>query len=103
MNKNDFQNGCFSPNWIEVDLEEVQKVSESSAVLYEEKGAEDSLAEQSTLEQNKEVRLESTRRKDLNTLLKELEAIKQSIEEAAQKQHRLANLMINYTGNNFAH
>ena len=46
----------------------------------------------------KEERLESKRRKDLNTLLKELDEIKQGIEKAAEKQHRLANLMSFYTG-----
>ncbi len=99
MNKKDFQNGCFSPNWIEVDLEEVQKVSSSSTAWYEEKGAEEGLVEQNRAEHNKEVRLESNRRKDLNTLLKELDEIKQSIEKAAEKQHRLTNLMVRYTGN----
>ena len=37
-------------------------------------------------------------RKDLNTLLKELDEIKQNIEKVAEKQHRLANLMSFYTG-----
>ena len=37
--------------------------------------------------------LENRQRKDLNTLLKELEEIKQNIERVAEKQHRLANLM----------
>ena len=49
-------------------------------------------------QQNKEERLESKRRKDLKTLLKELDEIKQTIEKAAEKQHRLANLMSFYTG-----
>ena len=72
--KKDFQNRCFSPNWIEIDLDEVERQTV------------------------KEERLESKRRKDLNTLLKELDEIKQSIERAAEKQHRLANLMGFYTG-----
>ncbi len=72
--KKDFQNRCFSPNWIEIDLDEVERQTV------------------------KEERLESKRRKDLNTLLKELDEIKQSIERAAEKQHRLANLMSFYTG-----
>ena len=72
--KKDFQNRCFSPNWIEIDLDEVERQTV------------------------KEERLESKRRKDLNTLLKELDEIKQSIEKAAEKQHRLANLMSFYTG-----
>ena len=72
--KKDFQNRCFSPNWIEIDLDEVERQTV------------------------KEERLESKRRKDLNTLLKELDEIKQSIERAAEKQHRLANLMGFYSG-----
>ena len=48
--------------------------------------------------ENREVRLEDRRRKDLNTLLRELDEIKQNIEKAAEKQHRLANLMGFYTG-----
>ena len=75
MSKKDFENKCFSPNWLEIDLRD---------------------AKEST--QNKEVCLESERRKDLNTLLKELEEIKQNIERAAEKQKRLANLMGFYTG-----
>lgn len=74
MNRKEYDNKCFSPNWIEIDLDEV----ESHTV--------------------KEERLESKRRKDLNTLLKELDDIKQGIERAAEKQHRLANLMRFYTG-----
>ena len=74
--KKDFNNKCFSPNWIEIDLAEVER--------------------QNTV--NKEERLESKRRKDLKTLLKELDEIKQTIEKAAEKQHRLANLMSFYTG-----
>ena len=74
--KKDFNNRCFSPNWIEIDLAEVER--------------------QNTV--NKEERLESKRRKDLKTLLKELDEIKQNIEKAVEKQHRLANLMGFYTG-----
>ena len=47
--KKDFKNNCFSPNWLEVDLRDAK---EAQTV--------------------KEERLESKRRKDLNTLLKEL-------------------------------
>ena len=61
-NKKDFQNNCFSPNWLEVDLTEAR-----------------------TAQTSREERLESKRRKDLNTLLKELEEIKQNIEKAAEK------------------
>ena len=74
MNRKEYDNKCFSPNWIEINLDEV----ESHTI--------------------KEERLESKRRKDLNTLLKELDEIKQGIERAAEKQHRLANLMRFYTG-----
>ena len=73
--KEDFMNKCFSPNWIEVDLREAR--------------------EQQSV---REDRLESKRRKDLNTLLKELDEIKQNIEKVAEKQHRLANLMGFYSG-----
>ena len=83
MSRKEYNNKCFSPNWLEVDLAEV-----------------------SDHQLNKEERLESKRRKDLNTLLKELEASRgvpfdekmQNIEKAAEKQHRLANLMSFYTG-----
>ena len=74
--KEEYNKRCFSPDWIEVDL--AAKSEERQTV--------------------KEERLESKRRKDLNTLLKELDEIKQGIEKAAEKQHRLANLMSFYTG-----
>ena len=77
MSRNDFNNNCFSPDWLEVDLSE---------------------AEELQTELNKEVSLESKRRKDLKTLLIELDEIKKNIEKAAEKQHRLANLMGFYTG-----
>ena len=76
--KEDFKNNCFSPNWLEVDLSNAAE-------------SEDTLL-------NKEVRLESNRRKDLKTLLTELDEIKKNIEKAVEKQHRLANLMGFYTG-----
>ena len=78
MTKQDFKNNCFSPDWLEVDL--------SNAV------------ESNDLSVNKEVRLESKQRKDLKTLLKELDEIKKNVERAVEKQHRLANLMGFYTG-----
>ena len=77
LNK-DFMNKCFSPNWVEVDLSNVAESIETA--------------------DNKEVRLESEQRKDLNTLLKELDEIKKNIEKAVEKQHRLANLVGFYTG-----
>ena len=73
--KRDFNNNCFSPNWIEIDLEDVRR---RQAI--------------------REERLENKRRKDLKTLLKELDEIKQNIERVAEKQHRLANLMGFYRG-----
>jgi hypothetical protein len=91
-NKKDYLNKCFSPNWIEVDLEtvdrqakEVVEVSESDYNLV-------------NTQEKREASLETRRHKDLNTLLKELDEIKQNIEKAAEKQHRLANLMGFYTG-----
>ena len=90
-NKKEYSNKCFSPNWIEVDLEivdsqqkEVTEVSEADKTLvrtYERKES-----------------LETRQRKDLNTLLRELDEIKQNIERVAEKQHRLKNLMSFYTG-----
>jgi len=74
--KEEFMNRCFSPAWIEVDPEYVQK-------------------RQTT----KEDRLESNQRKNLETLLKELDEIKEQIERIAEKQQRLANLMSFYSGN----
>ena len=89
-NKKDYQNKCFSPNWIEVDLEtvdrqtkEVNEVSETDQNLVRTQKRKDSL--------------ENRQRKDLNTLLKELEDIKQNIERVAEKQHRLTNLMKFYS------
>lgn len=90
-NKKDYLNNCFSPNWVEIDLEEIQKqqkeVNEVSNAAYE-----------SDYTLKREARLETQRRKDLNTLLRELDEIKQNIEKAAEKQHRLANLMSFYSG-----
>lgn len=88
--KRDYNNGCFSPNWVEIDLSDAAKRQEVRELSAEKEASEYTL--------NKEVRLESKRRKDLNTLLKELNEIKQNIERAAEKQHRLANLMSFYTG-----
>lgn len=82
MNRKEYENRCFSPSWIDSD-EVIRQASEKRTT------------EGQTV---KEDRLESKRRKDLNTLLKELEEIKYNIEKAAEKQHRLANLMSFYTG-----
>ena len=73
--KKEFKNGCFSPDWLEVDLSEASVRTE-----------------------NKEERLESQRRKDLATLLNELDEIRQGIEQAVDKQQRLAELINFYTG-----
>ena len=90
-NKKDYLNKCFSPNWIDVDLDsvnrqqkEVLEVSEADENLVRTYERKDSL--------------ETRQRKDLNTLLKELDEIKQNIERVAEKQHRLANLMGFYSG-----
>ena len=87
MNKKEYNNKCFSPNWIEIDLDDVNTVNK-----------EVNQSEQVRQHTVKEERLESKRRKDLNTLLRELDEIKQNIEKVAEKQHRLANLMSFYTG-----
>ena len=91
-NKKDYLNNCFSPNWIEVDLETVDRQQKEVTQFSSE-----NYKNVRTYE-NREVRLENKRRKDLNTLLKELDEIKQNIEKAAEKQQRLANLMGFYTG-----
>ena len=87
MNKKEYNNKCFSPNWIEINLDDVNTVNK-----------EVNQSEQVRQHTVKEERLESKRRKDLNTLLRELDEIKQNIEKVAEKQHRLANLMSFYTG-----
>ena len=87
MNKKEYNNKCFSPNWIEIDLDDVNTVNK-----------EVNQSEQVRQHTVKEECLESKRRKDLNTLLRELDEIKQNIEKVAEKQHRLANLMSFYTG-----
>lgn len=88
MNRKEYLNKCFSPNWVEIDLSEIENSVQKEVQL----------TNNDVSHKNKEERLESKRRKDLNTLLKELNEIKLSIEKAAEKQHRLANLMNFYTG-----
>ena len=83
-------NKCFSPNWIEVDLETVDRQQKE---VIEVRKSDQNLVR--TYERKES--LETRRRKDLNTLLRELEEIKQNIEKVAEKQHRLANLMSFYT------
>ena len=91
-NKKDYFNKWFSPNWIEVDLEMVQAQQKEVDIT-------SNAVNEPVYTQNREERLETQRRKDLNTLLKELEDIKHNIELAAEKQHRLSNLMGFYSGN----
>ena len=91
-NKKDYLNKCFSPSWIEVDLETVDRQQKEVT-----QNSNESYKNVSTYE-NREVRLEDRRRKDLNTLLRELDEIKQNIERVAEKQHRLTNLMGFYSG-----
>ena len=91
--KEDFNNRCFSPNWLEVDLSEAEMLNDISNIEVVETSVSKTSGSIS-----KEERLESKRRKDLNTLLRELDEIKKNIERAAEKQHRLANLMGFYTG-----
>ena len=90
-NKKEYLNKCFSPNWIEVDLETVDRQQKE---VIEVRKSDQNLVR--TYERKES--LETRRRKDLNTLLRELEEIKQNIEKAAEKQHRLANLMGFYSG-----
>lgn len=88
MNRKEYENRCFSPNWVEIDVSQTEESVQKEVRL----------TNNDVSHINKEERLESKRRKDLNTLLKELDEIKLSIERAAEKQHRLANLMGFYTG-----
>ena len=88
MNRKEYENRCFSPNWVEIDVSQIEESVQKEVQL----------TNNDVSHINKEERLESKRRKDLNTLLKELDEIKLSIEKAAEKQHRLANLMSFYTG-----
>ena len=90
-NKKDFLNKCFSPNWIEIDLETAQAQQKEVSIA-------SNAVNESERTQYREERLETQRRKDLKTLLKELDEIRQNIELVAEKQHRLANLMGFYTG-----
>lgn len=91
-NKKEYLNKCFSPNWIEFDLGTVQTQQKEVIKVSQ---AENELV---YTEDRKELRLES-KHKDLDTLLKELEEIKQNIERVAEKQLRLANLMSFYSNN----
>ena len=90
-NKKDYLNKCFSPNWIEIDLETVNRQQKEVLEVSE---ADENLVRTYERKDN----LETRQRKDLDTLLKELDEIKQNIERVAEKQHRLKNLMSFYTG-----
>ena len=90
-NKKDYLNKCFSPNWIEVDLDSVNRQQKEVLEVSE---TDENLVRTYERKDN----LETRQRKDLDTLLKELDEIKQNIERVAEKQHRLKNLMSFYTG-----
>lgn len=100
MNRKEYKKNCFSPNWIEIDVDEIEKQTHEEETHKSVNTAKEvnEYNKNTCSYNNKEARLESRRRKDLNTLLKELDEIKQNIEKAAEKQHRLANLMNFYTG-----
>lgn len=89
-NKKNYTNKCFSPNWLEVDLKNVQ-IQQKEVIKISQADDEHESAHK------REECLGTKQRKDLNTLLKELGEIKQNIERVAEKQHRLANLMRFYT------
>ena len=90
-NKKDYLNKCFSPNWLEVDLEAVNRQQKEVIEISE--------SDQNFVRTHERKESLKTRRsKDLNTLIRELDEIKQNIERVAEKQHRLANLMSFYTG-----
>ena len=91
--KKDYKNRCFSPNWVEINLETVQ--TQRKEVIVSD--ADNELVHTNERKES----LESNRRKDLNTLLKELDEIKLNIERVAEKQHRLANLMSFYSNTEF--
>ena len=69
-NKRDFFNGCFPSNWVEVEPK-VEK---------------------------REQQTNSYQRKDVATLLAELEDIKNAFERIEEKKIRLQNLMMFYRG-----
>ena len=82
-NKRYYNENCFVPNWIEFDLEELQRQTQLQTKTQT----------QSQAQSEKEVSLETQQRKDVNTLLRELDEIRQNIEKVAEKQQKLANLM----------
>ena len=69
MSKKDFFNGCFPANWVEVEAKEI--VREEDKIQH---------------------------RKDVATLLAELEEIKNGFERLEEKKIRLQNLMMFYRG-----
>ncbi len=69
-NRRDFFNGCFPGNWTEAEVKQ----------------------------EDKEEKRQVQQRKDLATLLAELEEIKNGFERIQEKQIRLQNLMKFYRG-----
>ena len=82
-NKKYYKDNCFTPNWIEFDLEELQRQTQLQT----------NTQTQSQAQSAKEVSLETQQRKDVNTILRELDEIRQNIEKVAEKQQKLAELM----------
>ena len=66
-NKKTYAEKCFSPDWIEIDLDEISD-NRTAKEVQQTAGANARTRQE---QYNKEARLESRRRKDLNTLLKE--------------------------------
>lgn len=77
MNKHYFNSGCFPSDWLEIDLRDAKEAKEKLATGIE---------------------VEDNKRKDLVTLLAELEEIKNAFEKLEEKKIRLQNLMMFYKG-----
>ena len=60
-----FEKGCFLPNWLDDETQEEMPISQ----------------------------IHITRNKDLNTLLEELEGIKQHIQDVKEREWQLAKLL----------
>lgn len=74
-NKRRYMDGCFCGDWVDV---EVENNTQRQEIIAEQK------------------------RKDLNTLLEELEAIKQNLERIEEKQELLDGLMMRFYGGSTA-
>ncbi len=74
-NKRRYMDGCFCGDWVDV---EVENNTQRQEIIAERK------------------------RKDLNTLLEELEAIKQNLERIEEKQELLDGLMMRFYGGSTA-